>query len=152
MRKLIRLILFICLTFITYISCSTKFRIQTYDYIPYARLSIDSIRELYLSGDLHREDISITLTSDTTLNFFQRYGGLGFLNTIGYTRSDTIILIDSIDKYNGYSENQMSRDIRSKAFLYTKDSLVDIDSNELYYKRRRTRSNKKTGTYTMWHE
>ena len=154
MKKIIESILFICFSIGIYTSCNTKFHIQVYDYNPYARFSFDSVRNLYLSGDYYWADKSIILTSDTTLNYFERTGSLGYLNTIGYTILDTILLIDSIDKYNSNSDNQIISDIIGKTFLYTKDSLVEIESNQLYYRRPKSYrlKYKNTGGYLIIQE
>jgi hypothetical protein len=153
MRKTIKSILFVYVSIGIYTSCSTNFRIQAYDYIPYAPLSVDSCGNLILTGNIPWEDKSIILLSDTTLNYFRKYGSLGYINTIGYTRLGASILVDSVDEYNSNSEDQITRDIIGKFFLYTKDSLVEIDSNQLYY--RRTKSYRKkynTGGYLLIQE
>lgn len=76
---------------------------------------------------------SIIIISDTTLNYSIKFGGLGVSTTIGYKLLDSLLLIDSVDIYNSDSFQQITNDIFSHTFLYSKDSLIELETNQLYY-------------------
>lgn len=79
---------------------------------------------------------SIILISDTTLNYSISFGGLGVSTTIGYDLSDSILLVDNVDIYNRSSFQEITNDIFGHKFYYFKDSLIDINRNDLYYSRK----------------
>ena len=71
---------------------------------------------------------TIVLKNDSVLEFRKRHGGLGSLITIEYTLVDNEIVIDSTDVTGRYIP-----ELSGIHFLYSRDSLVNRQTNEKYY-------------------
>ena len=109
------------------VSCKTSFESQVYDF----KLIIDSntydeneIKELISESKMK----TIVLKNDSVLEFRKRHGGLGSLITIEYTLVDNEIVIDSTDVTGRYIP-----ELSGIHFLYSRDSLVNRQTNEKYY-------------------
>ena len=109
------------------VSCKTSFESQVYDF----QLIIDSntydeneIKELISESKMK----TIVLKNDSVLEFRKRHGGLGSLITIEYTLVDNEIVIDSTDVTVRYIP-----ELSDIHFLYSRDSLVNRQTNEKYY-------------------
>jgi hypothetical protein len=109
------------------VSCKTSFESQVYDF----QLIIDSntydeneIKELISESKMK----TIVLKNDSVLEFRKRHGGLGSLITIEYTLVDNEIVIDSTDVTGRYIP-----ELSDIHFLYSRDSLVNRQTNEKYY-------------------
>lgn len=127
-------ILYLCLTLLIFIfySCKTQYRIQGYIFVSKSSL-VDTCSHMTISS---RNNNSIILINDTTINYSISFGGLGVSTTIEYILSDSILIIDTVDIYNRSSFQEITNDIFGHKFYYFKDSLIDINRRDLYYSER----------------
>ena len=123
-------IAFILLIFVSIVvtSCKTSFRVQRYRFL----LSVgdsydtDTIWEKMLTNEIK----GINLKNDSILVYWERYGGLVFQRTIRYTLTENDLFIDSMDVYK---QGHIPEEISSTHFAYSKDSLINKKTNEIYF-------------------
>ena len=123
-------IAFILLIFVSIVvtSCKTSFRAQSYRFLLSVGDSydIDAIREKMLTN----EKKGIDLDNDSILVYWERYGGFVFQRTIKYTLTENDLIIDSMDIYK---QGNIPEEISSTHFAYSKDSLINKKTNEIYF-------------------
>ncbi len=59
--------------------------------------------------------------------------GIGITTTIRYKLQDSLLFVDSVDIYNRKSFQQFTNEIFNHKFLFSKDSLIDLDNHDKYY-------------------
>jgi hypothetical protein len=117
MRKYIIGYIILFSLFILLISCNKSFFLQSYS-------SEDS------SASFKK---SIIIISDSTLNYSIKFGGIGAATTIGYSKIDSVLVIDSIDIYGRKSFQEFTDEIFNHEFFFSKDSLVNLVNGEKYF-------------------
>jgi hypothetical protein len=80
-------------------------------------------------------------------------GGIGISTTITYKKIDNEITVDSIDIYNRESFQNITNEIFSRKFAFSKDSLVDLENQDIYYSakyvKNKTKENEFKGVYIV---
>lgn len=122
-------LLFILLTIVALVvtSCKTGFESQVYDFQPVIDSNTydeNEIKEVISESEMR----TIVLKNDSVLEFRKRHGGLGSLITIEYTLVDNEIVINSADVTRRYIP-----ELSGIHFLYSRDSLINRQTNEKYY-------------------
>lgn len=120
-------------------SCSNRFIVKSYTvYLPACEWLDSSVYDQFIDqiGDeevelLAKANRSIILIDDSTLNYSIRSGGIGWSASIRYKLSGQYLIVDSIDINN--KTEFIDEDIFNHEFLYSRDSLVDIDNREKYF-------------------
>lgn len=74
--------------------------------------------------------VLITLQNDSILQYYKRYGGLGFSTKIKYYLNKGLIIVDSLDIYNRSSPDE----IKEAQLIFSLDSLVDNVNGFVYFK------------------
>ncbi len=99
-------------------SCGTVTKVQSY-----------KCYETFFDSTSYHQPSSkaIDLKNDSVLMYSERFGGLGNMAEFKYKFINNELSIDSVDIY-GYKKNSLNR-----FFLYTKDSLVNKKTGEIYY-------------------
>lgn len=150
MRNDIRYLLYFIFCLVLTTSCSNKFVIKPYFY-SYNLLRIDNNLDYKNTSSYNNK--SIILTSDSTLNYSIMLGGIGISTTITYKKIDNEITVDSIDIYNRESFQNITNEIFSRKFAFSKDSLVDLENQDIYYSakyvKNKTKENKFKGVYIV---
>ena len=123
------LFLFVSLMLIAFVivSCKIGFDTQVYRFIP----SIDS--DIYSENEIRKKIVesdvkSIILRNDSILEYWKRYGGIGSSMIIKYALIDNELIVYPTD-VEGYNVP----DISDMHFLYSRDSLINIKTNEKFY-------------------
>ena len=96
-----------------FVSCKTKYKVQTFQFTP---RSIEN----YNRG-------SISIQNDTTISFYINYGGLGSSISAKYVMNGNEIIVDTIHMEQYFLERF------GYNFIRYKDSLVNYNTNDLYY-------------------
>lgn len=128
MRSSLTLILLIVVAIVV-TSCKTAFQPQVYRFLLTTNFGInveteDEIKETLLMSNIK----GITLKNDSILEYWKRYGGLYSNTAIKYTITNNELIIDSLNMEGFDIQN-----ITGMCFLYSKDSLVNKQTNERYY-------------------
>ena len=97
-----------------FVSCKTRYKVQTFQFIPRS-----------LENSYYRRSISIQ--NDTTIRFYINYGGLGSSNNAKYVMDGNEIIVDTVHMGLDLLE------IFGYNFIRYKDSLVNNNTNDLYY-------------------
>lgn len=135
MNKILKLILLCILSLVLISGCRL---IQCYEYIPIINPDDPQGRT--------REDKVIFLISKTELDYLENPGQFSTRTTIKYKVNDSIIELDSVSVNPESSSFEYSNKIYNHHFLYTKDSLVDLNNGHRYYSDnyiKKNRSNEK---------
>ena len=110
-------------------ACHSTDKLQVYQFTP----SVDCDSYGYLEWaeliELGCLPTTIILKNDSILNYFKRFGGLGYLTTIKYHLKDNLTTIDSLDVYG----RMVPEEIINAKMIYSTDSLVNKKTNERYY-------------------
>ena len=123
------LFLFVSLMLIAFVivSCKISFDTQVYRFIP----SIDS--DIYSENEIRKKIVesdvkSIILRNDSILEYWKRYGGIGSSMIIKYALIDNELIVYPTD-VEGYNVP----DISDMHFFYSRDSLINIKTDEKFY-------------------
>lgn len=140
----IRIVAFLFLLGI-FSACNNRFSRQTYiEYITPSKFTCsDSLRYKTILQDVSSNDVvwvesnrSIILISDSVLNYSIRFGGLGASTSIKYTIVDCLMVVDSVDIYGRKHFQEFAADIFKHTFLYSKDSILNLNNDNKYFSER----------------
>ena len=111
------------------IACHSTNKFQRYEWLPL--VDCDSCSFLELMDKLSEFDSQpryIRLENDSIMWYTKRYGGLYSNTAIKYTITNNELIIDSVNENGVEIPN-----VTGMHFLYSRDSLVNKQTNEKYY-------------------
>lgn len=129
MKNKLFIILSLFTVMISMTSCHSTNRFQRYEWLP--SVNCDSCSFLELMDKLSEFDSQpryIRLENDSIIWYTKRYGGLYSNTAIKYTIINNELIIDSVNENGVEIPN-----ITGMHFLYSRDSLVNKQTNEKYY-------------------
>ena len=129
MKNKLFIILSLIMVMAGMIACHSTNKLQVYQFMPSVDCDSCSFLELMDKlSEIDSEPKSIKLKNDSILGYLKRYGGMYSYNAIKYRIVNNELITDSVN-LEGYDISG----ITSMHFLYSRDSLVNKQTNERYY-------------------